>query len=206
MFGLDFFQFVFMFFFFSFSGWLGEVIMESTVRKRLVNKGFFKGPYVPVHGFGAFLVYAACMPLKRYPPLVFLASTLICTAVEYFAGVFLEKVFSIRGWDYETYPFTKWCHYKRRIALTTSLFFGVVATCIIYFYWDFGIFLMNLPSANLLIIIDIALCTIFFIDIIFSARRRIKNKLTGIPNITIGLEKSYDEKTDIEFDQGSSKV
>jgi len=54
MFGLKIEQIVFMFFFFSASGWIGETIMETIVRGHFVNKGFFKGPYVPVHGIGAF--------------------------------------------------------------------------------------------------------------------------------------------------------
>ena len=177
-----------MFFFFSVSGWAGEVIMESSVRRRFVNKGFFKGPYVPVHGVGGFLVYALCTPLKQYPPLVFLVSTVVCTIIEYLAALLLEKVFSIRGWDYETYPFTKWCHYKRRIALTTSLFFGFVALGIVYFYWDAGLWLINIQSPKLLIIIDIFMCAVFLADLIFSAKMRISNKLAGIPNKTIGLD------------------
>ena len=187
MFGLDIYQFIFMFFFFSISGWLGEVIMESSVRRRFVNKGFFKGPYVPVHGLGGFLVYGFCFPLRQYPPLVFLVSTAVCTIVEYLAALLLEKVFSIRGWDYETYPFTKWCHYKRRIALTTSLFFGLVALGIIYFYWDAGLWLMNLPGEKALVIIDIILCAVFLLDAVFSGKKCIANKLAGIPNKTIGL-------------------
>ncbi|MDR2941977.1 MAG: putative ABC transporter permease [Treponema sp.] len=188
MFGLRIEQIIFLFFFFSVSGWAGETIMESAVRKRFVNKGFFKGPYVPVHGIGAFAVYGLCTPLKPYPALVFLISVLACTLIEYIAAIVLEKIFFIRGWDYETYPFTKWCHYKRRIALTTSLFFGVVAMAIIYFYWDFGVWLMNTVGSTPLIVIDITLTAVFLTDAVYSGVKCISNKLAGIPNKTIGLE------------------
>jgi len=165
--------------------------MESAVRGRFVNKGFFSGPYVPVHGIGAFAVYGLCMPLKPYPILVFLMSAAICTLVEYLAAIFLEKFFSIRGWDYETYPFTKWCHYKRRIALTTSLFFGVVSLAVIYFYWDFGLWLSNRLNNAAgpipLIIIDIVMLAVFFLDAAFTGSKYIRNKQAGISNKTIGL-------------------
>jgi len=191
MFGLKIDQTIFLFIFFSISGWIGETIMESTVRGRFVNKGFFKGPYVPVHGFGAFAVYGLCTPLKPYPALVFLMSSAICTLVEYIAAIILEKFFSIRGWDYETYPFTKWCHYKRRIALTTSLFFGIVALALIYFYWDFGMWLsdeiINAAGPVSLIVIDTVILTVFFLDAAFTGSKYIRNKQAGIPNKTIGL-------------------
>jgi len=191
MFGLGIVQTVFLFFFFSISGWIGETIMESVVRGRFVNKGVFKGPYVPVHGIGAFAVYGLCMPLKPYPALVFLSSAAICTLIEYIAAIILEKFFFIRGWDYETYPFTKWCHYKRRIALTTSLFFGVVAMAVIYFYWDLGVWLFNklMDAAGLtfLIAIDVFMTALFFSDAVFSGAKFIRNKQAGIPNKTIGL-------------------
>jgi len=187
MFGLGIAQTVFLFFFFSVSGWIGETIMESAVRGRFVNKGFFKGPYVPVHGIGAFAVYGLCTPLKPHPVLVFLVSAAICTLIEYLAAIVLEKFFFIRGWDYETYPFTKWCHYKRRIALTTSLFFGLVASAVIYFYWDFGVWLMNAAGPILLIIIDVSMTAVFLLDAVFSGTKCIRNKRAGIPNKTIGL-------------------
>jgi len=188
MFGLNILEIIFLFFFFSFSGWAGECIMESIVRKRFVNKGFFKGPYVPVHGVGAFFIYAFCMPLKPYPYLVFVVSTLVCTAIEYIAAIFLEKVFGSKGWDYTTYPFTKKCHYKGRIAVTTSVFFGLVSMGIIYFFWDAGVFIMNLPGEKLLIIIDIALCVILLTDLVYTSILTIRNKKAGIPNKTPGIE------------------
>jgi uncharacterized membrane protein len=115
-------------------------------------------------------------------------STAACTLIEYLAAIVLETIFHIRGWDYETYPFTKWCHFQRRIALTTSLFFGLVALAVIYFYWDLGIWIMNAIGAMPVIIIDIILCAGFLLDAGFTGTRCIRNKLAGIPNKTIGLE------------------
>ncbi|MDR2536007.1 MAG: putative ABC transporter permease [Treponema sp.] len=181
-------QIIFQFFFFSVSGWIGETIMESIVRKRFVSKGFFKGPYVPVHGVGAFIVYLLCTPLKSYPPLVFLAGAALCTVVEYTAAILLEKVFHTRGWDYDTYPFTKWCHYKKRIALTTSLFFGLVSVGAIYFYWDIGLWIMQSLDSSVLVILDILFVAGFVIDLIVTGTKCIRNALAGIPNKTIGLE------------------
>jgi uncharacterized membrane protein len=178
---------VFAFFFFSVSGWIGECVMESIVRKRLVNKGSLHGPYVPVHGIGGFVLYAALTPLKAYPVLVYVAGALICTAVEYIAALFLEKAVGKRSWDYATYPFTYWCNFQRRIALTTSLFFGLVALGFVYFYWDAALWFMDIIGLPALYWIDGALGLGLLLDIVFTYGTCIRNKRAGIPNKTDGL-------------------
>jgi uncharacterized membrane protein len=187
-FRLDAAEFIFLFFFFSFSGWVGETIMESIVRGRFVSKGFFKGPWVPVHGVGGFAVYAAGAPLKAYPPLVFVAGAALCTVVEYLAALLLEKAFNKRCWDYDTYPFTRWCNYKKRIALTTSLFFGLVALALVYFYWDLALGLAACIGARALLWTDALLLAIFGADGALTIAHYIKNKIAGIPNPVDGLE------------------
>jgi len=181
-------EFFFLLYFFSIVGWIGESIMESVVRKRFVSKGFFKGPYVPVHGLGAFAIYLICFPLKPYPYFVFIVSMLVCTIVEYLAALLLEKVFGAKGWDYTTYPFTKKCHYKGRIAVSTSVFFGIVGMGIIYFFWDFSVFFMRLIEEKTLVIIDIVLYAIFVTDLVYTGTKAIRNKRAGIPNKTAGIE------------------
>ncbi|MDR0525368.1 MAG: putative ABC transporter permease [Spirochaetaceae bacterium] len=177
-------EIVFMFFFFSVSGWAGESIMESIVRKRFVSKGVFKGPYVPVHGVGVFAVYLVCTPLKEHPVLVFLAGVALCTGVEYLAALFLEKVFHIRGWDYDTYPFTKWCNYKKRIALTTSLFFGLYVVVIMYFYWDVGMRLFRLIGETPARILDILFSGAFLIDVFLCALKYLADHSRNIKENT----------------------
>jgi uncharacterized membrane protein len=181
-------EFIFLFFFFSFSGWAGETIMESLVRGRFVSKGFFKGPWVPVHGVGGFVVYAAGAPLKAHPSLVFLAGVLLCTAVEYLAALLLEKAFNKRCWDYDTYPFTRRCNYKKRIALTTSLFFGLVALALVYFYWDAALGIAAGIGEKALPWADLLLLAIFALDGALTIAHYIKNKIAGIPNPVDGLE------------------
>jgi uncharacterized protein len=180
--------FVFQFFFFSISGWIGETIMESVVRRRFVNKGALKGAWVPVHGIGGLAVVFFALPFKNNPALVFALCTALCTALEYIAALFLEKIFNVKGWDYATYPYASFCHYKGRIALTTSLFFGICGCAIVYFYDGLGIRLSNMIGSRLLLIADAALASLFILDAVISARRYLYNKKRGGANTTIGLE------------------
>ena len=179
---------IFQFFFCAISGWVGETIMESIVRKRFVSKGFFYGPYVPVHGLGAFAVYAAAAPFRANPLVVYLIGIVLCTVVEYLAALLLEKVFHCKSWDYRTYPYASWCHFQGRIALTTSLFFGLVALALVYFYWEAGIRLAGLLNEPALTITAAALSALFLTDLVFSARRSIGNFRQGIPNKIPGVD------------------
>jgi uncharacterized membrane protein len=181
-------EFIFLFFFFSLSGWVGETIMESLVRGRFVSKGFFKGPWVPVHGIGGFAVYAAGAPLRAWPPLVFLVGVLLCTVVEYLAALLLEKAFNKRCWDYDTYPFTRWCNYKKRVALTTSLFFGLVTLALVYFFWDLARGIAAFIGSRALFYADLLLLAAFALDAALTIIHYIKNKIAGIPNPVDGLE------------------
>jgi uncharacterized membrane protein len=170
---------VFAFFFFSVTGWVMETIQESIVRRRFVSKGFFLGPYVPVQGIGGIAIYLVCAPLAAWPPLVFLAGMVAATAVEYVTALFLEKCFKVKCWDYTTYPHTKWCHFQGRIALTISLFFGIVSLATVYGYADF---IMDVADRLGVIVwpIDFFLVGLFIVDLVFSSVRVFKAHRAGI--------------------------
>jgi uncharacterized membrane protein len=170
--------FLFEMFCLSFSGWVLETAQESIVRKKFVSKGFFKGPYVPLHGIGGVCVYLLCSPLKAHPAAVFFTGMAICTAVEYLAAVFLEKCFKVKCWDYRTYPHTRWCHFQGRICLTLSLFFGLITLFVVYFYWDF---IANSARClgTYLWLVDGALVAVFCADVMYTCRKVLRAKKAG---------------------------
>ncbi|MDR2659005.1 MAG: putative ABC transporter permease [Spirochaetaceae bacterium] len=170
---------VFALFALSFAGWVLETAQESIVRKKFVNKGFFKGPYVPVQGIGGICVYLFCLPLKAHPALVFLSGMVVCTVIEYFTALFLDKFFKVKAWDYTTYPHTKWCHYKGRICLTISLVFGLLSLFLVYVG---GHILMNVANflGNAIWPVDGYLLGVFTADAVYSCNRIIKLNKAGI--------------------------
>jgi uncharacterized membrane protein len=108
--------------------------------------------------------------------------------VEYLAALLLEKAFNKRCWDYDTYPFTRRCNYKKRIALTTSLFFGLAALALVYFYWDLALGIAAVMGGKALFWADLLLLAAFAVDAAFTIARYVKNKIAGIPNPVDGLE------------------
>jgi uncharacterized membrane protein len=177
--GIGFGSIIFEFFLFSFSGWVCETINESITRRRFVNKGFFSGPYTISHGIGGIGVYVVCSPFKAHPLPVFLAGMAICTAVEYVMALFLEKCFGVKCWDYTTYPHTRWCHFQGRIALTTSIFFGLVALFVVYVYWQFGLKITELLG-GFIVVVDGILLAVFVADAVYNCAKLLRFRKAGI--------------------------
>jgi uncharacterized membrane protein len=172
-------EFIFVFFFLAVSGWALETAHESMVRGKFINKGFFKGPWVPVHGIGGFGVYVLMNPLRDYPVLVFFAGAALCTVVEYTTALFLEKCFRVKSWDYTTYPHTKWCHVQGRICLTISVFFGLITLAVVYFYWFFAMTLASFLGTWLLFV-DGVLTGLFAADVCYSCGRVMHLNKAGV--------------------------
>ena len=52
MFGTDVYHLIAAFIVYSMLGWLVESIYMSFCNKKLTNRGFAKGPFCPIYGFG----------------------------------------------------------------------------------------------------------------------------------------------------------
>jgi len=110
------------FFAYSVVGWVSEVLYCSVQERRLVNRGFLRGPWCPVYGFGGVLVVSLLSPLAESVVALFLAAALLTTAVEYATGWLLETLFQTRWWDYSRYRL----NIKGRVCLVNSVLFGIM--------------------------------------------------------------------------------
>ena len=75
--------------------------------KKWINPGFLHGPYLPIYGFGACLMYAVSevdLNISESPALNllirFLVSAFLLTAIEYIGGLIFIRLMKIRLWDY----------------------------------------------------------------------------------------------------------
>jgi uncharacterized membrane protein len=120
--------FVFYLAIFSFAGWIAEVVFVFATTLQLENRGFLTGPVLPIYGVGGILLIVFVQPYIHNPFLVYVASVLITSALEYVTHLFLDKVFHIQLWDYSAEPF----NLRGRICLRNSLLFGVLGLLLIY--------------------------------------------------------------------------
>lgn len=82
------------------AGWIYEEIFYYVAEGIIVNRGFLYGPYLPVYGLGALLIYLLLNRFKKQPLLVFLLSFVITGVVEYLTGLWMWEVYHKRWWDY----------------------------------------------------------------------------------------------------------
>lgn len=123
--GFSLYQLFLMFCFWSFIGWCVEVVDMTYETGEYQNRGFLNMPICPIEGFGVIMVVIFFRPISHTIIPLFLACTVLCTALEYFVGWLFEKLFHARWWDYSHMKF----NYKGLICLRNSLFFG--AGCVI---------------------------------------------------------------------------
>jgi uncharacterized membrane protein len=113
---------------YSFLGWIAEVLYVFATTRHLQNRGFLTGPFLPIYGFGAILLLLLVYPYVNNPFLVFLASVVITSALEFFTHLVLDKLFHIKLWDYSGRPF----NLQGRICLQNSLAFGGLGLLLLY--------------------------------------------------------------------------
>lgn len=107
-----------LFFLLSAAGWLWEVLFVALTTGHLVNRGFLRGPWLPVYGSGGVLILLLLR--RQRGPALLLSSALLGGAVEYASSFLLELLFHARWWDYAGWPL----NLHGRVCLGSLLAFG----------------------------------------------------------------------------------
>ncbi|MBE5872399.1 MAG: hypothetical protein E7294_14295 [Lachnospiraceae bacterium] len=121
-------QWLLFFYIYCFFGWCFESAYVSAKEKQFVNRGFLKGPFLPIYGSGAIIVLLAALPFRTMPVAVYFAGLLAATLLEFVTGVAMEKLFKVRYWDYSYKKF----QYKGHICLSSSIAWGFFSVAMIY--------------------------------------------------------------------------
>lgn len=125
--------YVLLFFSLAFWGWVWEVVLYFFTEHAFINRGVYRGPYLPVYGAGGLLLYFLFRSRRRKPVGVFGLSALLCSALEYLTGFFLERRWGIRWWDYSNHLF----NISGRICLAGAMLFGAGGVMLICVYVPF---------------------------------------------------------------------
>ncbi len=143
LFGTDVYHLTAAFIIYSVIGWLVESIYMSFCNRKLTNRGFGRGPFCPIYGFGGVLGYIILHPLRENLIGLYLAGALLATTFEYLVGKLMLKLFGEVYWDYNEKP----CNYQGIICLESTIAWGFYAIIIITFLhgqilglvdrWDF---------------------------------------------------------------------
>jgi uncharacterized membrane protein len=112
---------------YSFGGWICETFYCLIVDKQCINRGFLKGPFCPIYGFGALTVIIILTPISSNIIILYLSAMACASVLEYITGFLLETVFNLKWWDYSNYRF----NIKGRVCLLNSILFGILALILV---------------------------------------------------------------------------
>lgn len=149
---------------YSFGGWLLESISKTIEERQIVNSGFLNGPICPIYGLGAIIMSFTLTGLRYNPLLLFVVSFVVLSAWEYIVGVFLEKVFKTKYWDYSHLKF----NFQGRICLKNSIYWGILGVVFIRFIHPFVESQVLLVEFQTLKYVNILAYSILLVDTIFS--------------------------------------
>lgn len=127
LFGNSLYYLFYLFVLYSFVGWIYESTLVSVRKRTFVNRGFLKGPVIPIYGFGALSFYLVLWQYKEDLFILFIGGLILATVLEYFTSLIMELIFHTRWWDYSDHPF----NIQGRVSLFVSVFWGLLAIVMI---------------------------------------------------------------------------
>lgn len=164
---------------------------------RIKRPDFLWMPLAAPYGLGSLAIILLIYPYVTNPFLVFMASVVLTTVIEYVSHIFIEKVFHVELWNYERKKF----HFQGRIALVNSLMFGVLALLLVYVIHPvIESLLMMLPNATV-IGLAIVLAFLFVIDLASAtgtlARLRASKLKNTLQDVVDTIQEQLDQLLEI---------
>ena len=168
-------EYIIMFFVVSFIGYVVEVLEGIVNRNDYVNRGFLIGPICPIYGIGSILL-SLLLNKQDNILILFVIGSLICTILEYFSSVLLEKIFKARWWDYSNHKY----NIQGRVALQTMVLFGISSIILMKIINPVYFSIINLFSNKVKILLLTSLLTLMILDLLYSVRIIISVKKNGL--------------------------
>lgn len=175
---------LFFFYLYCFLGWVWETCYVSVLKAKWVNRGFMRGPFLPIYGSGAIVVLIFTLPVRTNPGLVFVVGMVSATILEYFTGAAMEWLFHVRYWDYSNQRLNLNGH----ICLTSSLAWGVFSVILTLYGHTPVERLASHMSTNVLEVIVFVLTVYISIDMAESIREAINLK-----EVLLSLEENNED-------------
>lgn len=175
--GAKFFEILIYFIIYSFLGWIMESTFRSIKENKIINTGFLKGPFCPIYGFGAIIMFLFLDQFENKPIILFFIAMITLTIWEYLVGVLLEKIFKTKYWDYSNHKF----NLQGRICLINSIYWGVLGVIFVKYIHPCIQGLISKVDIQILYYISSTVTVVFLVDMIAS--------IIKVKNISITLEK-----------------
>ncbi len=116
-----------IFFAYCFLGWVWETCYVSFKDRKFANRGFLYGPFLPIYGFGAITIIFCTLGVRDSLIGIYFLGTISVTILELITGIIMEKLFTVRYWDYSYKKY----HYKGYICLSSTIAWGFFAILLV---------------------------------------------------------------------------
>ena len=156
-------QMVIIFALISFGGWVYETIYCSVVEGEFTKRGFLFGPTCPIYGIGALAVWLVLGQISN-PFIVFIIGGFLATVIEYSTGLFLERRFKKKWWDYSMFKF----NLHGRICPQASAVFGAFSVTSVFVLVPAMLNILMLFSRHTISVLAFIVVTLYFLDTVAS--------------------------------------
>lgn len=163
----DFFYYVWLFVLAAVFGWLWEGFLYLFKDDTYVNRGFLTGPWLPIYGTGAVMLEILFRRWRDRPVLIFVSSMLLCTALEYLSGWYLELTWGVKWWDYSDMPW----NLHGRICVLSSVLFGLGGMFLVWVVSPLFYSLYRRVPVRVRIGLGVLILCLFAADAAYSAMR-----------------------------------
>ena len=182
-------QWLFFFYFYCFFGWIFESTFVSLKSKKFVNRGFMRGPFLPIYGSGAIMMLVVSMPFQDNLILTYLAGCVGATVLELATGMVMEALFKVRYWDYSNQRF----NYKGHICLSSTVAWGFLTILMTEFLHKGVEKLVSAIPYGIVVCITVVVSVYIIIDFTLSFKTAL-----DLRDVLIGLEKARAEMERIQ--------
>ena len=156
-------QMVIIFALISFGGWVYETIYCSVVEGEFTKRGFLFGPTCPIYGIGAIAEWLVLGQISN-PIIVFIIGAVLATVIEYSTGLFLERRFKKKWWDYSMFKF----NLHGRICPQASAVFGAFSVTSVFVLVPAMLNILMLFSRHTISVMAFIVVTLYFLDTVAS--------------------------------------
>lgn len=156
-------QMVIIFALISFGGWVYETIYCSVVEGEFTKRGFLFGPTCPIYGIGAIAEWLVLGQISN-PIIVFIIGAVLATVIEYSTGLFLERRFKKKWWDYSMFNF----NLHGRICPQASAVFGAFSVTSVFVLVPTMLDVLMIFSKHTVSVVAFIVVTLYFLDTVAS--------------------------------------
>ena len=156
-------QMVIIFALISFGGWVYETIYCSVVEGEFTKRGFLFGPTCPIYGIGALAEWLVLGQISN-PIIVFIIGAVLATVIEYSTGLFLERRFKKKWWDYSMFKF----NLHGRVCPQASAVFGAFSVTSVFVLVPTMLNVLMIFSKHTVSVVAFIVVTLYFLDTVAS--------------------------------------